>query len=125
MELSTRASGSTSKETVTACRSGLMALAMREIGAMVRLMAVVLYIMPTEMSTRENGSMIKLTVKEHTLTQTERSMLVTGRTTSSMDSDLRLGQMVLSMKESTTRARKMERAVLPLPMAQFMKENSK
>ena len=54
-----------------------------------------------------SGKMTRLTASENILTLTVPSTKVTGSTISSMDRAKKSGQMVLSMKETTSSERKM------------------
>lgn len=57
---------------------------------------------------KENGKMIKLTEKEFTTMQTERTTTENGKMISSMGSVWRDGQMERSMKATITKERRME-----------------
>jgi hypothetical protein len=60
-----------------------------------------------EMSTKENGSMIRLMAKELTHMQMEPTIMETGLMISNTDLEWNLGLMERNMKESTKMERKM------------------
>jgi hypothetical protein len=90
------------------CKFGLIALAMREIGATTKLMAKVNSSMLMEMFTMVNGAMIKLKAKEPILTLMELTMKVSGSTINSTVKEPKAGLMVQDMKEIMKMERKKE-----------------
>ena len=102
-----------------------MAVATRANGVTVKLTVEENFIMPMAIFMRVTGSMTRQMVTEPTLTLMAPSMSDRGATISSTDLVWRLGQTVLYMRVSTTRARRMAEASLHLPMAPCIKENSK
>ena len=60
-----------------------------------------------EMSTRASGSMIRQMAKEYTIMQMVQTTMENGKTTSNMDSVWKDGLMVQSMKDSTSKERRM------------------
>ena len=93
---------------VMECKFGLIALAMREIGATTKPMAKVNLFMLMEMFTMVNGAMIKLKAKEPTLTLMELTTKVSGSMINSTVKELKAGPMVQDMKEITKMERKKE-----------------
>lgn len=72
--------------------------------------------MLTEMSMKVNGKTIKQMARALTLTQTAQDIKATGEMTSSTVSVLRHGQMVLSTKDNTLKAKRTARVSLPSQM---------
>ena len=109
MALYTRVNGSTEKEMVMEFRNGSMALDMRVSGVLVKLTDKESCTMLMATYTRVNGLMIRQMAEELTPMLMELNMLVAGKTINSMVTDWRPGQMVPSMRASTTKVRRMER----------------
>lgn len=109
----------------TGIKFGLIARNTKESGKLTRLMASANLSMLTATFTRVNGAMTKLMDTAPTHTQTELLMSVNGLTINNMGRVLRPGQTVPSMMDSTSRAKSMGVALLPLLMDQFTSVTSK
>lgn len=101
------ASGKTATVTAVARKSGRMAVTMKAIGNIIKLMAKGVSFTPTAMSTRATGSMIKLKAKGSTSTPTGPSTKVTGWKINKMVTGLNVGQMKLNTVENTKKAKNM------------------
>ena len=82
---------------------------MKVSGDKTRPMEMVNQCMRMETCTRASGRMTKLTDMEATNTQMGLPMLETGKTTNSMAKEQKLGLMVRNMKDSTLKAKNMEK----------------
>ena len=90
----------------TASKNGLMGQDTKVSGEMVRLMVRVSCTTLTVISTKANGSTIKLTDREFTLMPMERGIKVNGVMTNSMDMGARHGQTTLCTRVCTMRAKR-------------------
>ena len=106
---SMKASGLMGKGMVKVNKSGWMDHATRVNGRMGKLMAMESFIMQMVTFMKETGSMTRLTEMGHIRMQTALSMLVSGKTISSMVSDWRPGQMAQSTKVHISRGKRMEK----------------
>ena len=93
----------------TASKNGLMGQDTKVSGEMVRLMVRVSCTTLTVISTKANGSTIKLTDKESTPMPTGQGMRVSGVTTSSMVRGAKLGQTTPYTKAITMKAKRTAR----------------
>jgi len=109
-ELCTKATGSVNSEMDMEFKSGLIPLAMKEIGAMTKLMARVSSSTPMVMSTMESGATIRLKAREHILTPTVPTTKVNGLTINNTEKVPKAGPMVHAMKEIMKTGRKKEMA---------------
>ena len=100
-----------------------MAQFMKVGGQGIRQMAVVVSFMVMVMFTKENGSMIKLTLKESILILMEPSIQVAGKRINSTVMVLRHGQIRLDMKAIMLMEEKRERANLHGQMALTLMES--
>jgi len=101
----TRVNGSTGSETERASRSGLMVHATKVSGTWAKQMARVSCITQTEICTRVTGKMTRQMVTGPTPMQMAQNTSDSGRTTSSMDSDLSHGPTVQSTKATIVKVR--------------------
>lgn len=125
MELNTPESGLARSGTATVFKSGLTIPSMRDTGRTTRPMVMANYSMPMATSMRDIGRMIKPMVKVNTHIPMEPCMTVIGWMTSNMDSELRLGLMVLNMMVSMSTERKKAKAHCTLLTAQSSQATSK
>lgn len=86
-------------------KGGQMAHSTKVSGNWAKLMVTANFTMLMEIFTRETGQTTKQMGKELTLTPTELSMLGSGKTTNSMDMDLKHGLMVPYTKVNTQKER--------------------
>lgn len=100
-------SGEVECETVRVLRNGPTAPNMLVSGSTIKQMAMEHFIMLMEMSTRASGSMIRQMAKEYTIMQMVQTTMENGKTTSNMDSVWKDGLMVQSMKDSTSKEKRM------------------
>jgi hypothetical protein len=96
------------RETARAPRYGLTGLSMKDTGGMTKPMEREDSFTLTETSTRVNGRTIRPTASVSTCIQMGLNTRATGRKTSSMEKAKRPGLMVLNMKVTMLRERKME-----------------
>ncbi len=122
---SMKENGEMSRERGLAGKSGPMAADTRVTGSTIKLMASASYSMLMEIFMKVNGKMIKRMARVHILMQMELAIKVIGETISSMALVLRHGLMGLSMRDNTSKAKRTERASLPLLMAQSITVTSK
>ncbi len=88
-------------------KNGPIAQSMKEIGQMTKLTALVNYSTLMETYTRASGKMTKLMVKVLIHTQMEQNTSEIGRKINNMELELNRGLMVLFMKASISKAKKM------------------
>lgn len=112
------------KKMEKADRSGLMVQFMKAGGQMIKQMAVAVSFMVMVMSTKENGSMTKLTLKVSTPILMEPNIQVAGKRINSTVMVLRHGQIRLDMKAIMLMEGKKERANLHGQMALTLMESS-
>jgi len=117
--------GSMDKEMGMASKYGQMNPGMKEIGQMIKQMALGNFTMLMEIFTKEPGVTTKLMEEEPTLMQMEPSILVIGKMTNNMALVLRLGLTMQFTKVNTGKERRtaMENSILLMVLS--MRENSK
>ena len=104
-------------------RSGRTAASMRATGRMTWPTAEAVLFIPMEMSTKENGLMIRLMDAVPMFTWTVLNILASGEKTSSMGSVLRHGLTVPSMRATTSMVKSMELVPLSGLTARCTSEN--
>jgi hypothetical protein len=105
-------------------KSGRMEVNMRATGKMIKQMIKEDLFMLTEMFTKVTGTMIKLKEEVPMNIWMEQNMLETGKKIGKMAMVLRLGQIMLNMKETMSLERSTVSALLNGPMDQLILENS-
>lgn len=124
MEQFTRVSGpKRALDMARVSRSGRTAASMRATGRMTWPTAEAVLSIPMEMSTKENGLMIRLMDAVPMFTWTELNILASGEKTSSTVSVLRHGLTVPSMKATTSMVKSMELVPLSGLTARCTSEN--
>jgi len=104
---------------------GLTILAMKANGEKEKLMVTVSSSMLMEIFMKENGLMIKLTGTALTLTPMELNTLDSGEMINNMEQASRPGLIVLSMRETISKERRMVKESLLLRTLLFTAESSK